>query len=370
MRSLLIQANLVPGIGSARLERLTRTFDSARALRGATSATLARAIGVGLPAAERMREAIRTCPWRREVAEAERIGAALVTRVDADYPRRLMETVGPPGVLYVRGDRAALSSRAVAIVGSRTPTAYGRRVARHLGRDLAARGVAVVSGLARGVDGEAHCGALDAASEVGVGAGPTIAVLGSGIDVCYPAAHRALFDAVGRRGLIVTEYPLGTRPHARNFPRRNRIISGLADAVIVVEAALKSGSLITASLAAEQGREVFAVPGSITSDRSAGTHALLRQGAGLLASVDDLFAAMGWEAAGAPGSATAPAVDRASDLDDEQRAVFDCVEAEPVAVDRLRQSTGCEPERLAGILTVLELMDLIRDVGGGRFVRN
>src|SRR5436309_5889064 len=210
---------------------------------------------------------------------------------DARYPENLRELTGPPEQLYVRGSFAAEDALAVAIVGSRAATAYGLAVAERLAADLAARGVAVVSGLARGVDSAAHRGALST--------GATIAVLGSGVDVVYPPEHGALAREIEAAGAIVSELVPGTPPHKVFFPRRNRIISGLSRAVVVIEAGEKSGSLITARCALEQGREVLAVPGNVLTGRNRGAHALLRDGATIVESVEDILQELGMSRGGA-----------------------------------------------------------------------
>jgi DNA processing protein len=227
-------------------------------------------------------------------------------------------------------------------------------VARQLGRQLARAGVTVVSGLARGVDGAAHEGALDAG-------GRTVAVLGCGLDQCYPPEHAGLLEAVAASGAVLSEFPLGCPPLAGHFPRRNRIISGLVRGVVVVEAAERSGSLITARLALEQGREVFAVPGPITSAVSRGTHSLLRQGARLVGGVEDILEELDLRVE----LADEPALP----LTEEEQRVLDCLGPAPISFDRLAVETGLPAERLAVALSGLEIKDRVRDVGGSRVVR-
>jgi len=353
MRDLLIQLNLLPGVGTVRLEALLRRFRDLEAFRRATVDELTE---IGLSVGEAgsiLRERARR-PVEAEKEKASAAGLQIVTSQDADYPPPLRELRGAPPVLYVRGALVReLDSPAIAVVGTRRPTPYGRSVARRLGRELAEAGVTVVSGLARGVDGAAHRGALEAG-------GRTLAVLGSGLDRCYPAEHRELLATIAGTGAAVSEFGLGCPPLPANFPRRNRIISGLVRGVVVVEAAERSGSLITARLALEQGREVFAVPGPITSATSRGTHRLLRQGARLFAGVEDIFEELDLrvEPAEPPG-------DR---LTDEERRVMEWIGPEPVSIDRLIAETGLAADRLGALLGMLEMKDRIRDVGGGRVV--
>ena len=222
--------------------------------------------------------------WAEVDHELKRIrsaGITLVRYTDAEYPARLRAIADPPPLLYVKGAFAASDERAMAIVGSRSASDYGRRVARDLARGLASYGFTVVSGMARGIDGTAHETSLNAG-------GRTIAVLGSGVDRVYPAEHDKLYQRITENGAVISEFPMGTRPLAFNFPARNRLISGLSLGVVVVEATEKSGSLITAALALEQGREVFAVPGEVGASRSRGAHRLIRQGAKLVETVDDI----------------------------------------------------------------------------------
>jgi len=291
-------------------------------------------------------------------AQAAGLGFDLVTSVEIDpgrYPSRLAEIVDPPLALWRCGP-VALDGPAVAIVGSRTATPAGLAVARELSRDLAVRGYTIVSGLAAGVDGAAHAAALDAG-------GSTIAVLGCGVDVVYPPRHRDLARAVAERGCLVSEFPPGSEPIGWHFPLRNRIISGLSLAVVVVEASKKSGSLITARLAMEQGRDVLAVPGSVASGRYCGCHALIRDGARLVESVDDVIEEL--EGVRPPGADGGP---------EAAHGVLSALEsvmarAEPYTLDDLAERTGRSGPELLVDLGHLEMEGRIRRTAGGCFVR-
>jgi DNA processing protein len=284
-------------------------------------------------------------------------GIEAIAWTDPRYPAALTTIAVPPPVLWVRGDPLALDVPAVAIVGSRAASPYGLAVAMQLGGDLAAAGLAVVSGMARGIDSAAHRGALDRE-------GVTVAVLGSAVDVVYPAEHAGLAREIERKnGAVVSELVPGTPPLAMFFPRRNRIISGLSRAVVVVEANEKSGSLITARCALEQGRDVLAVPGSVLSGRNRGAHALLRDGARIVESADDILEELGMvrRARGA-GESTAPG------------AKFDPLldhlpPGEACDLDAISERSGLNSPRLLPRLFELELQGLVRRVGGGRFVR-
>jgi DNA processing protein len=270
---------------------------------------------------------------------------------DTLFPERLGAIFDPPPALYLRGDGepALLARRAVAVVGARSCSPYGAHVARRLGRELAAAGLVVVSGLARGVDGEAHRGALEAG-------GTTVAVLGCGIDRDYPASHAQLSRRIEERGLVVSEYEPGVEPAPWRFPARNRIIAGLCEAVVVVEARERSGALITADFGLDEGRDVFAVPGEITSALSAGTNALLKLGATPLTSPNDVFEALGME----QPDATAAAVD----VSPEATQVLELVRESPAAADELAERGTLDAGAISVALTELELAGLVAAADG------
>jgi DNA processing protein len=270
---------------------------------------------------------------------------------DRLFPERLRAIFDPPPALYLRGDGepSLLAHRAVAVVGARSCSPYGAQVARRLGRELAAAGLVVVSGLARGVDGEAHRGALEAG-------GTTVAVLGCGIDRDYPASHARLSRRIEEHGLVVSEYEPGIEPAPWRFPARNRIIAGLSEAVVVVEARERSGALITADFGLDEGRDVFAVPGEITSSLSAGTNALLKLGATPLTSPNDVFEALRIERP----DATAAAVD----VSPEARQVLELVRESPAAADELAVRGTLEAGAISVALTELELAGLVAAADG------
>lgn len=277
-------------------------------------------------------------------------GASVVASGRTGYPSRLEEIPDPPIVLWALGESALLDRPAVALVGSRRATPGGLAAARQLGRDLARAGLVVVSGLARGIDAAAHEGALE-------GGGATVAVLGCGVDVVYPREHRDLVRRVRLTGCLVSEMPPGTPPLPRHFPLRNRIISGLSLAVVVVEAAERSGSLITARLALEQGRDVLAVPGGVVSGCHRGCHALIKDGAGLVETVDDILAELGWRPA---GTATAPKPEGLIGL---------MTAGEPLSLDELVARVARSPVELLAELGELEVAGQVARMPGGAFVR-
>jgi DNA processing protein len=289
----------------------------------------------------------------------------IVTLADSGYPAALLETADPPLLLYLTGQLDPAWPCAIAIVGSRNPTPQGLVNARQFAASFAGAGFCVVSGMALGVDGAAHEGALEAA---GPGQLATIAVVGTGLDRVYPGRHRALAHRIASRGLLVSEYPLGTPPLAINFPRRNRIIAALSRGTLVVEAALNSGSLITARQAAEQGREVFAIPGSIHSAQSRGCHALLKEGAKLVETAHDVLEELKGHAEALPAKPRLPS-DDAQTGDDQGDAVTRALGFDPVGLDALVARTGIAPADLLARLLQLELSGAVARLPGGLFQR-
>jgi DNA processing protein len=307
--------------------------------------------------AERLRVRARDALARASAHQIAPIGWS-----DASYPVALTTIADPPPVLWTRGDVAALSTPCVAIVGARAASPYGLSVAEHLAADLAGSGVTIVSGFARGVDAAAHRGAL-------AGRGPTVAVLGCGADVIYPPEHGALAREIERSGALVSEFVPGTPPLPQFFPQRNRIISGLSRAVVVIEAGEKSGSLITARCALEQGRDVLAVPGNVLSGRNRGAHGLLRDGAKIVETADDILEELGMPSSGAAGRGP-----QARPTSDGQAARQDPILAcltpgEPSDLDAIAERSGLSTARLLPRLFELEMRGVVARVGGGRFVR-
>lgn len=291
----------------------------------------------------------------RTIAKLARMGIGIVSRGSPEYPVLLETIPSPPPLLYVRGDAGVLSERAVAVVGSRNATAYGRAVAEAVAASAAAVGLAVVSGGALGIDGAAHAAALVE--------GSTIAVMGCGLDRLYPARHRELFRRMERSGCIISEFPCGMPPLAHHFPQRNRVIAGMAEKTVVVEAGTRSGGLITAGFAADYGREVLAVPGPVFAPQSAGCLALIADGATLLADPGDLVALMGFDMRGA---ARRDAAGQA--FSDAEKSILSALAAGHAGVDDLADATGLSMPELLGGLTRLELAGAARRDVGGRVV--
>ena len=344
---------------------LTRAF---RHLNSSSAAHLLRAANTALhaelPAAARsfLRGATAN---ERERAWARHAHHHVVPFVDDRYPRQLQGS-GAPLALYVSGDPGLLNDPQLAIVGSRNPTAAGRETAREFAASLAACGLCITSGFAAGIDGAAHRGAIDAG-------GVTVAVLGSGVDVIYPPCNQRLGGEIERHGALVSEFPLGTAPRAGNFPRRNRIIAGLSLGTLVVEAALRSGSLITARLAGEHNRELFAVPGSIHNPLSRGCHELIRNGAKLTETAADILSELNFSGL-CPGSASAgpgpsgPA-DLAPGMDKGHKILLDALGFDPVDLDALVVRTGLQPQTVSSMMLILEFEGHVQAAPGGRYSR-
>ncbi|HSU76248.1 MAG TPA: DNA-processing protein DprA [Burkholderiales bacterium] len=348
-----LQLSLTPGLGASTLRGLLRKFGLPREVLARKPSELAAFVAPeSLAAMEspRVRAAVtRALDW----AGADE--HFVITLADESYPRALLEIADPPAVLYAHGRADLLQRPALAIVGSRNASAQGESNAGHFARALSDAGLTIVSGLALGIDAAAHRGGL-------AGAGSTIAVLGTGVDVVYPNRNAELAAEIARRGLLVSEFALGTPAIAHNFPRRNRLISGLARGCLIVEAAIASGSLITARCAADQGRDVFAIPGSIHSPLAKGCHALIKSGAKLVESADDVLA----ELAGFQPTARATTLAAAPSGDTGLLAVMG---HDPVDVDSLCERAGLSPEEVTSQLLRLELDGRVTALPGGLYQR-
>ena len=360
-----------PGVGPRSVARLIERFGNPGAVLDAPGHVLAE---MGLkPDAVAALAAPDRARIDAALAWAEQPGAHILTPSDPRYPALLAEIADAPTVLFVRGDPLLLAEPQIAIVGSRNPTPVGREVTRELASRLAACGLVITSGLAVGVDGAAHTGALET--------GRTIAVLGTGPDRVYPAVHRELARTIAEHGALVSELAPGEGPLARHFPRRNRIISGLSLGTLVTEAALNSGSLITARQALEQGREVLAVPGSVRNPLARGCHALIRDGARLVEDADDVLAELApllrgvLGTAGVMGATSVHAQPREAQtepqvgLDPEYSRLLDAMGYDPMAPDEMVRATGLPIESLSSMLLVLELEGHVSSCDGGRYCR-
>ncbi len=355
-RALLARA---PGLTAEALEALSAAVggDLARAAHGRSRARVA------LPPAA---HAYLSAPDERALAaDLEWLaasGTVIVLSTDPDYPPLLKQTAGAPAALYVQGRLALLASRQLAMVGSRSPTPAGRSTAREFAAWFARAGITVTSGLATGIDAASHEGALKAG-------GATVAVFGTGLDRVYPSANRALAERIRAHGVLVSEFPPGTAPLKENFPRRNRIIAGLALGTLVVEATRRSGSLITARLALEAGREVFAIPGSIHSPLSGGCHQLIKAGAKLVEEAKDVTEELGFSVPKERLTGRQAEARELRELDKEYEMLLDALGFEPATIDSLVARTELPSESIASMLLILELEGRVAALPGGRYGR-
>jgi DNA processing protein len=345
-----IALSLIPGLGNESLRHLLQTFGTPEqiyatptsALREVVRPAVAEAIGRGMDESS----FASLDDWLQDSNNA------VLTLADAAYPRSLLNISDPPMLLYVKGRQALLNASALAVVGSRNASPAGLKNAEEFAEAASRASLCIVSGMAHGIDAAAHRGGLR-------GNGSSIAVIGTGLDKVYPAANRELAHQLAKGGLIISEFPLGTPPLAANFPRRNRIISGLSLGTLVIEASLQSGSLITARMALEQGREVFAIPGSIHSPQSKGCHYLIKQGAKLVESAQDILEEL--------GAFAAPT--QVADVPVPSSPALDAMGYDPIDMDTLAQRSGLTIEALSAILLQLELDGTVATLPGGRFQR-
>jgi len=356
----LLMLSAVPGVGPNRLRALVGRFQSPEAVFRASMADLISVEGIDKTIARNIRTYRDDGFAREQLSRLNRHSAQIVTFWDAQYPRLLKAISDPPAFLFVRGTLRAEDSEAVAVVGTRAPTDYGKLVASRLCAELAAQGVTIVSGLARGIDTEAHRAALQAG-------GRTIAVLGSGVDVIYPAENRSLARRIIEQGALISELPMGAGPDAPNFPRRNRLISGMSLGTLVVEAGDTSGALITANVALEQNREVFAVPGSIFNPKSRGTNRLIQEGAKLVMSAEDVLAELRPQLPSLVREAMRQSPNVV--LTELEKKVLESLSHEPLHIDVISKNNGLSPAQTLTLLLSLELKDLVRQLAGKMFVR-
>lgn len=360
-RDAWLALGLIPEVGAATFHRLVKGLGSAEAVLMASLEALERIPGVSGEAAR----AVADFPWRealeRELRVIETRGFSLLRLGDEGYPEPLAAIYAPPPSIYLRGAIRPQDRVAVAIVGSRKATSYGIAVAERISADLAQRGVTIVSGMARGIDAAAHRGALEAG-------GRTIAVLGCGLGVSYPPEHAELSELIAANGGVLSEFPVFAPPKPDHFPRRNRIISGLTLGVLVVEAGIESGALITANYALEQGREVFAVPGQVTARSSRGCHQLIKAGAKLTEGWEDI-----WEEiepqVGPPSQVGIRGAAAIPPLEQEEALVVDALEAGPLQIDDLIGRTRVPAGHMASLLLSLMLKGVIEELPGKHFAR-
>jgi len=348
--------NSIPDIGPVVVRKLLSAFGTPKNIFQMSIDELIQVEGIGKSRASRIISFNRWNFVEKELQKAEALNVRLMTFNDPDYPLGLRQIHDAPIVLYVKGSFEHADKYGISIVGSRTSTDYGMQVAETMGYRLASSGLTVVSGMARGIDTASHKGALRAA-------GRTIAVLGSGIDVPYPYSNRELMNKIESSGAVISEFPFGTGPNKENFPKRNRIISGLSLGVVVIEAALDSGSLITVAYALDQGREIFAVPGNITSRNSRGTNDLIKRGARLVESAEEVIDEL------RPLLKGILREDKKSipDMNEDEKIMHGCLESKPKHIDSITRAIQMTPGKALSVLLSLELKGLVRQSDGKHF---
>ncbi|MBL7151195.1 MAG: DNA-protecting protein DprA [Candidatus Omnitrophica bacterium] len=360
----LVGLNMVSDIGSIRLDRLLGYFGRPQNIFEAPLEKLTAVSGIGNEIAAKIRS-LTAKDIEKEFTAVKKRGLKLLTLDDADYPQWLKAIPGPPIVLYLKGNFKEEDRFSIAIVGSRRASFYGLACAQRFAAGLAARGITVVSGMARGIDTSAHKGALKQG-------GRTIAVIGSGFNDIYPQENAGLAEEISRSGAVVSEFPMEMAPLRQNFPRRNRIISGLSMGVLVAEAAQNSGALITADFALEQGREVFALPGKVDSATSYGTNGLIKQGAKLVSCVEeileDLQICPAAKSQHNRNAAVGPALD--TGMQQEEDKVYSLIPEESIELDSLAEKTNMDIPKISGILLKLQLKKLIKQLPGKQFIKN
>jgi len=353
--------SLTPGVGSIFIQRLLDRFKTPETVFHAPTKELLKVEGLGEKVVGEIRKGPLEKLVERELLLLKEVGGKIVTLKDDDYPKRLREIYDPPMLLYVRGELKKEDELAVSIVGSRKTSPYGRWATEKISQELARRGVTIVSGMARGIDSLAHWGAIS-------GGGRTIAVLGCGVDVIYPRENRNLFTKIIDHGAVISEFPMGSPPEAGHFPKRNRIISGLSLGVVVVQASEKSGSLITAGYALEQGREVFAVPGNVGAEGSRGTNRLIREGAKMVESSEDILEEIlpQWRR---EGEILQEVKRPEEDLIEEERILYDLLGETPTHIDVMIRESRLDPGKVSSFLLDLELKGLVTQWPGKCFSR-
>jgi DNA processing protein len=360
----LLKLSTVHDLGAIRLKNLLEYFGSTQDIIKAGEDGLKRVPGIGQKLACQISSLKNSFNMEKELEKLDRHGVSVIAVSDSDYPENLKYIYAPPFILFVKGKIIAEDALSVSVVGTRKPTSYGRMAAEKLSEDIARRGITIVSGLARGIDTVAHKSVL--ASK-----GRTIAVLGSGIDVCYPPENKRLLEQIAEQGAVVSEFPLSTVPDKRNFPLRNRIISGLSLGTVVIEAPEKSGALITAEMALEQGREVFAVPGNIFSENSRGTHYLLKQGAKLVESYEDIIEEItAFERTKTLRKSKSASVENTGEkLSVEEEKIYALISCEPVQFDTIAEDVSMTAQDISVVLMGLELKGKIKEIPGKRYIR-
>lgn len=350
----------IPTIGPVRMRHLISVLGSPEKVLLAGIRELSAVEGIDRKTAERIKAGPDTAFVQQQLEEMEAHGVGVLTYWDDAFPDRLKRIYDPPAFLFYKGQTETLNDKMFAVVGTRLPSSYGKMITEQLTAELVSNGFTIISGFARGVDTQAHKAALK-------NSGATVAVLGNGLDTIYPSENKKLFEQIIEHGLFLTEYPMGTKPDAGNFPKRNRIISGMSSGVLITEAGQKSGALLTAGYALEQNREVFAVPGGVFSGKSAGSNTLIKNGAKLVQNIDDILEELeGQFPSVASHKKESPAL---SKLDGIYKKVFENLDSDPLHVDQIALRAELSPSEVLSALLTLELGGYIRQMAGKMFIR-
>ncbi len=350
----------IPTVGPVRMRNLISALGSPEKVLLAGSRQLSGVEGIDRKTAERIKTGPDNAFVRRQLEQMDALQVGVLTYWDDAFPNRLKRIYDPPAFLFFKGNLSILNDKMFAVVGTRMPTSYGRMITEQLTADLVANGFTIISGFARGVDTKAHEAALK-------NNGATVAVLGNGLDFIYPSENKKLFAQIAADGLFLTEYPIGTKPDAGNFPKRNRIISGMSSGVLITAAGEKSGALLTAGYALDQNREVFAVPGSIYSGKSAGSNNLIKNGAKLVEHIDDILAELKGQIPSV--SSVKKTEPDASKLNGHYKKIYEILSSEPLHIDRIALQAELSPSEVLSALLTLELGGYLRQMAGKMFVR-
>jgi DNA processing protein len=348
----------VPGIGPARMRKLISFFGSPQNVLDASVRSLISVEGIDKKTAAKIKTDVNEKFVFEQLNHLENNDVQILTFWDSLYPDRLKRIYDPPAFLFAKGDLKLLESQGIGIVGSRVPTTYGKNITEQLSQELAQNNLTIISGFARGIDTIAHSAALKSG-------GKTIAVLGNGLDIVYPAENLKLIDAFAKQGLFISEYPFGTKPDAGNFPKRNRIISGLSLGILVTEAGGKSGALLTAMYAVDQNREVFAVPGPVTSGKSTGTNNLIKQGAKLVQSINDITSELSGQLSFNLTQTARPE----PVLNEKEKIIYGLLNTEAMHIDQLAIKAGISTTEALTTLLTLELNGIVRQMAGKMFTK-
>jgi DNA processing protein len=358
----LINLSAIPGIGATRIRALVAHFKSTENIFNATLKQLIAVEGIETKTAKSIKDYSDFDYGTEQVSKAKQAGIEIIDFWDEKYPENLKRIYDPPAFLFVKGTLVKQDKYAISIVGTRLPSSYGKVVAEKIAKELAQKGLVIVSGLARGIDTISHWAAVQSG-------GRTIAVMGSGLDHIYPGENKKLAEKIIEQGALISEFPMGTKPDAVNFPRRNRIISGMALGTIVVEAGLKSGALLTANYALEQNREIFAVPGNINSPKSLGTNQIIKDGAKLISSANDVLIELEPQLKHFLKDDEAKSRELPQDLSELEKMLLEKLSNVPIHIDKLSKVIGKSTAETLSALLPLEFKDLVKQLPGKLFVR-